>query len=63
MGSIFQGIGSMGLFALMLVAYFPGGTILMALACSKYRLDGWDWVLSVVVPLYGLFKVLFSRSC
>jgi len=46
-----------------LVAYFPGGTILMALSCNSRRLDGWDWVLSVVVPFYGVFKTIFSSAC
>jgi hypothetical protein len=31
---------------------FPGGAILMALACNSRRLDGWDWVLSVIIPAY-----------
>ena len=42
---------------------FPGGAILMALACNSRRLDGWDWVLSVIIPAYGLMKVLFNTSC
>lgn len=46
-----------------LVVYFPGGTILMALSCDSRRLDGWDWVLSVVVPAYGLIKSIFSSAC
>lgn len=43
--------------------YFPGGTILMAVVCNSRRLDGWDWVLSVVIPAYGLIKALFNVSC
>jgi len=42
---------------------FPGGTILMALVCNSRRIDGWDWVLSVIIPAYGLMKVLFNTSC
>jgi hypothetical protein len=51
------------LFVGFLLIYFPGGTILMAMACNSRRLDGWDWVLSVVIPAYGLMKVLFNTSC
>jgi hypothetical protein len=47
----------------VLLIYFPGGTILMAMACNSRRLSGWDWVLSVIVPAYGLLKVLFNTSC
>ncbi len=43
-------------FLVFLIAYFPGGTILMALSCDSRRLDGWDWVLSVIIPGYGLAK-------
>lgn len=42
-----------------LIAYFPGGTITMALSCNSRRLDGWDWVLSVIIPMYGALKALF----
>ena len=51
------------LFVAFLLIYFPGGTILMAMACNSRRLDGWDWVLSVIIPAYGLAKVLFGTSC
>ena len=51
------------IFLLFLAVYFPGGTILMALSCNSRRLDGWDWVLSVVVPGYGLAKSFFSSAC
>jgi hypothetical protein len=58
------GIGIGGLFWIcyMLVT-FPGGTILMAVSCDSNKLDGWDWVLSVVVPFYGIIKAIFSASC
>lgn len=49
--------------ALFAAGQFPGGTIIMALSCSKHNLDGWDWVLSVVVPFYGVMKALFSSYC
>jgi len=49
--------------AFFTVIYFPGGTILMAVSCDARRLDGWDWVLSVVIPAYGFLKSIFSRSC
>lgn len=38
---------------------FPGGTIAMALACEARDLDGWDWVLSVIIPAYGLISAIF----
>lgn len=60
---IFQG-GLGGLFIILgLLIYFPGGTIIMALACNSRRLDGWDWVLSVIIPAYGLMKALFGSYC
>lgn len=53
--------GAMGtVFGIMfLLAYFPGGTIAMALSCSGSRLDGWDWILSVFIPFYGLITAMF----
>ncbi len=51
------------MFLIFAVIYFPGGTILMALTCNSRRLDGWDWVLSVIIPAYGLIKALFNVSC
>jgi hypothetical protein len=47
-------------FAIALLMYFPGGTIYMAMRCNSRDLSGWDWVLSVVVPFYGLFKGTFG---
>lgn len=63
MDRLFQTGLSGALFVAFLLIYFPGGTILMAMVCNSRRLDGWDWVLSVVVPAYGLMKVLFNSSC
>ncbi len=48
---------------IFMLGQFPGGTIVMALSCQSKRLDGWDWVLSVVIPFFGLFKALFSEAC
>ena len=48
---------------IFLLGQFPGGTIVMALSCRSSRLDGWDWVLSVIIPFYGIFKSLFSSYC
>jgi len=45
---------------LLLLASFPGGTIAMAIACRGTRLNGWDWVLSVILPAYGLTKALLA---
>jgi len=35
----------------------------MALSCDSRKLDGWDWVLSVVIPGFGVVKTIFSSSC
>jgi|TARA_B110000879_G_C11056782_1_gene465078 hypothetical protein len=48
---------------IFLMGQFPGGTIVMALSCNASRLDGWDWVLSVIIPFYGIFMALLSSSC
>ena len=45
------------------VGQFPGGTILMAMSCDTNRLDGWAWVLSVVIPFFGFFTAFFSSYC
>ena len=60
---LFESAMGIALFLLFTVLYFPGGTIVMALACNSRRLDGWDWVLSVVIPAYGVIKALFSSAC
>jgi hypothetical protein len=41
---------------LFLLIYFPGGTIFMAVMCPSQRLDGLDWVLSVIIPGFGLIR-------
>ncbi len=43
-------------FIFFMIGQFPGGTITMALTCNSRNLDGWDWVLSVIVPFFGMFK-------
>jgi hypothetical protein len=63
MSKVFDNVAGAGLFILFLFINFPGGTIMMALSCNTRRLDGWDWVLSVVIPGFGLFKSLFSSVC
>lgn len=63
MKDIFANVTIVGFYAFFLIVYFPGGTIFMALSCNSRHLDGWDWVLSVIIPAYGLFKSLFSSSC
>lgn len=60
---LFESASSLALMALFAVVYFPGGTILMALSCDSRKLDGWDWVLSVIIPAYGLIKSLLSSAC
>lgn len=60
---MFQQISGVVFAIIFMLGQFPGGTILMALRCDSHRLNGWDWVLSVVIPFYGLFKALFSSVC
>ena len=47
-------------FVAMVCIQFPGGTILMAVSCNSHDLSGWDWVLSVVIPAFGLVR---AGSC
>jgi hypothetical protein len=56
MSRILETIGSLGLLIIFFLGQFPGGTIFMAARCDSYRLSGWDWVLSVIVPFFGLIK-------
>lgn len=35
----------------------------MALSCRTRELGGWDWVMSVVIPAFGMFTALFSDRC
>lgn len=63
MKDLFGGLGIVVFYILFAVVYFPGGTILMALTCRTRELDGWDWVLSVIIPAFGMFTALLSDSC
>jgi hypothetical protein len=56
MGRIMESMGSFGLMALFILGNFPVGTIVMAASCSSRELSGWDWVLSVIIPFFGLIK-------
>lgn len=56
---LFSGTVAFIYLILFVLVYFPGGTIFMASMCNNSRLDGWDWVLSVVIPGYGLARGLF----
>lgn len=60
---IFEGGATLFMVAFFMVLNFPGGTIVMALGCNHSRLSGLDWVLSVVIPGYGLATTLFSSAC
>lgn len=63
MRALFESASGLLFMALFFVVYFPGGTILMALSCDSRKLDGWDWVLSVIIPAYGLMTSLLSSAC
>jgi hypothetical protein len=56
MNSLSQNLFSVLLAIAFLLGNFPGGTIAMAMSCSSYKLSGWDWVLSVVIPFFGIIK-------
>lgn len=43
---------------LFMLLWFPGGTFWQWAACGYRRLDGWDWVLSAIIPGYGFVKGL-----
>jgi hypothetical protein len=60
---VFERIGGLALGIIFMLGQFPGGTILMALRCDSHRLTGWDWVLSVIIPFYGLIKAFVSSAC
>ena len=59
LADLFSSIAGLGFLSLILIFNFPGGTIFMALMCKSWRLDGWDWVLSVIIPGYGMLKGIF----
>ena len=63
MKNLFENTASILFVGIFLLGQFPGGTIVMALSCRSSRLDGWDWVLSVIIPFFGVFKALFSSYC
>jgi len=56
MKNFFAGLtaGAIGFWIMLL--WFPGSTIWMWSSCGQRRLDGWDWVLSVAIPGYGLVR-------
>lgn len=56
MNDFIEGIIAYGIYAIFLLGQFPGGTIFMAVSCNSRHLSGWDWVLSVIIPFFGLFK-------
>ena len=58
MRDLLSSISGIFFFVLFMLAQFPGGTIFMAMRCNSHDLNGWDWVLSVVIPFYGLISGL-----
>lgn len=57
---IFESAGAAAFVVAYLAGGFPGGTIIMWASCNPRRLDGLDWVLSVVIPFYGPIYSLFE---
>jgi len=55
MENFWGGVAGLMFVAYFLLGQFPGGTIFMAIMCDSRNLDGWDWVLSVIIPFYGFF--------
>lgn len=49
--------GLVGIIVYLLTS-FPGGTLVMAGACGSHKLSGIDWVLSVIIPAYGVIRGL-----
>ncbi len=58
MKGFFDNATGIVMFFLFLLAQFPGGTVFMAMRCESIDLTGWNWVLSVVMPFYGLIHGL-----
>ena len=56
-GNAFAGLGCLVLYILI---GFPGGTIFMAIMVPNKELSGLDWVLSVIIPGFGLIKGLLG---
>ena len=52
------GYGAVGLLALTF--WIPGGPIWMWIWCGKANADTSDWVMSAVIPFYGL---VHGASC
>lgn len=61
MQKVLEAIGGFGFMLAFAVLYFPGGTILMWLSCPDRRLDGLDWVLSVVIPGFGVARAVHCQ--
>ena len=47
-------IGMTVIGALALLAYFPGGSLIMWLGCLGEYHSGLDWILSAALPFFGL---------
>ena len=41
-----------------LILWFPGGLIIMGTQCHGSKIDGWDWIFSVLVPFYGVIEAM-----
>jgi len=58
MEKLLASVGGIAFLVVVSLIWFPGGTIFMALICKSRSLDGLDWVLSVVIPAFGLVSGL-----
>ncbi|AVX04242.1 hypothetical protein MXMO3_01716 [Maritalea myrionectae] len=60
MRNILDSLTSLAILALFLLAYFPGGTIVMGVSCDTDDLAWFDWLFSVILPGYGLIRAIFG---
>ena len=59
MGNTSSTVVGLVLGAIFFLGQFPGGTIFMSISCGTNKLDGGDWVLSVIIPFYGMARGIF----
>lgn len=57
---VFQRLKKFLIFILVgfLTLWFPGGMIVMGVSCGSARLDAVDWVMSVLLPFFGIVRAI-----
>ena len=56
MRGFLDSVVGIGFLITFLLGQFPVGTIIMGYSCSSQKLGGLDWVFSVIIPFYGIFR-------